>query len=78
MNYIWSGMIIIGLIFSFINGSCADFTDGLVPMSIIKIRQDLGSCDSGEIIIPSVIAGIISMSVSILVCKYFEGRNPNL
>ncbi len=48
----------------------------LVPVTVIKIRNDLGSADSGEIIIPSIIAGLASMAASILVCKIFE-RNPH-
>lgn len=44
----------------------------LVPVSIIQIRQQLGAADPGIIIIPSLIAGLISMTVSILTCKIFE------
>lgn len=47
----------------------------LVPITIIKIRSDAGSVDPGDIIIPSIIAGLFSMVVSIIVCKAFEGRN---
>lgn len=50
----------------------------LVPVTIIKIRNDLGSTDSGSIIIPSIIAGIISMVVSIAVCKLFERKYPDV
>lgn len=46
----------------------------LVPVTIIKIRSDLGSSDPGNIIIPSIFAGLISMAVSILVCKLFERK----
>ncbi len=44
----------------------------LVPVSLIQIRQQLGSADPGIIIIPSIAAGLISMLVSILTCKFFE------
>lgn len=46
----------------------------LVPITVIKIRNDLGSADSGSIIIPSIFAGIISMIVSIAVCKFYERK----
>lgn len=44
----------------------------LVPITIIKIRSDLGSANPGSIIIPAIIAGLISMVASIAVCKYYE------
>ncbi len=50
----------------------------LVPVTIIKIRNDLGSADSGDIIIPSLIAGIISMAASIAVCKLFERKHNHV
>lgn len=50
----------------------------LVPVTIIKIRNDQGSADSGDIIIPSILAGIISMAVSILICKLFERKQRNV
>lgn len=46
----------------------------LVPISIIKIRNDLGSTDSGSIIIPSLLAGLVSMVVSIAICKLYERK----
>lgn len=49
----------------------------LVPVTIIKIRSDLGSSDSGNIIIPSIIAGVISMIIPILICKFYERKYPN-
>jgi len=49
----------------------------LVPITIIKIRSDAGSEDPGSIIVPSIIAGLISMAVSIAVCKYFERKRSN-
>lgn len=50
----------------------------LVPVTIIKIRNDLHSADSGDIIIPSILAGLISMAASILVCKLFERKSRNV
>lgn len=49
----------------------------LVPVTIIKIRSDLGSADSGDIIIPSIIAGTISMIIPIMICKLCERKNPD-
>lgn len=47
----------------------------LVPITVIKIRSDLGSVNSGSVIIPAIITGIIGMIASILVCKYYEGKD---
>lgn len=47
----------------------------LVPITVIKIRNDLGSVDPGSIIIPSILAGLISMAVSIFICKLYERRS---
>ncbi len=46
----------------------------LVPITVIKIRSQLGSTDSASIIIPSIIVGIISMIASVIVCKYYERK----
>lgn len=46
----------------------------LVPITIIKIRNDLHSIDSGDIIIPSILAGVISMIIPILICKHYERK----
>ncbi|QAT43327.1 nucleoside recognition domain-containing protein [Aminipila luticellarii] len=46
----------------------------LVPITVIKIRSQLGSTDSASIIVPSIIAGLISMAASIIACKYFEKK----
>lgn len=46
----------------------------LVPITIIKIRSDLGSQSPEDIILPSILAGLISMAVSIAACKFFERR----
>lgn len=50
----------------------------LVPVTIIKVRNDLNSTNSGSIIIPSILAGLISMAASILVCKFFERKHPDV
>jgi len=47
----------------------------LVPITVIKIRSEAGSVDSGSIIIPAILAGLVSMFASILVCKYFERKS---
>lgn len=49
----------------------------LVPVTIIKIRSDLGSADSGDIIIPSIIAGVVSMVIPIIICKIYERKYPD-
>lgn len=49
----------------------------LVPVAIIKIRSDLGSIDSGDIIIPSILAGLISMIIPIIICKLYERKAPD-
>ncbi|QIB70119.1 spore maturation protein [Aminipila butyrica] len=46
----------------------------LVPITVIKIRSQLGSSDPSSIIIPSILVGFLSMAASILVCKFFERR----
>ncbi len=50
----------------------------LVPITVLKIRGDLASPNPGIIIIPSILAGLISMIVSIAVCKYYEWKEPHL
>lgn len=46
----------------------------IVPVTIIKIRSDAGSTNPGSIIIPSILAGLVSMVASIGVCKYYERK----
>lgn len=46
----------------------------LVPITVIKIRSEAGSVNAGSIIIPSIIAGLISMAASIFVCKIYERK----
>ncbi len=47
----------------------------LVPINIIKIRSDLGSASPEDIILPSILAGIISMIISVWVCKLYERKS---
>ena len=47
----------------------------LVPITVVKIRSDLGSADPGDIILPSILAGLISMVVSITICKIYERKS---
>lgn len=47
----------------------------LVPITIIKIRSDLGSSDPGDIIIPSIIAGFVSMIIPVFICKLYERKS---
>jgi spore maturation protein A len=46
----------------------------LVPVTVIKIRSEAGSANSGSIIIPGILAGLVSMAVSIIVCKLYERK----
>lgn len=47
----------------------------LVPIQVIKIRSAAGSLNSGSIIMPSILAGLVSMAASIIVCKYYERKS---
>lgn len=46
----------------------------LVPITVIKIRSEAGSVNSGSIIVPSILAGFLSMAASIIVCKLYERK----
>jgi spore maturation protein A len=48
----------------------------LVPITVIKIRNEAGSINSESIIIPAILAGLVSMIVSIAVCKFYERKSP--
>ena len=50
----------------------------LVPITVIKIRSDLGSSSPEDIIIPSILAGIVSMVISVWICKIFERKDPHV
>lgn len=49
----------------------------LIPVTVIKIRSDLGSASPEDIIIPSILAGLVSMIASIWICKIFERKYPD-
>lgn len=49
----------------------------LVPITVIKIRSDLGSASPDDIILPSIAAGLISMAVSVWICKLYERKTPD-
>lgn len=46
----------------------------LVPITVIKIRSDLGSISPEDIILPSIIAGLVSMILTVWVCKFYERK----
>ena len=50
----------------------------LVPVTIVEIRSDLGSASPEDIILPSIGAGLISMIVSVWVCRIFERRQSHV
>ncbi len=50
----------------------------LVPVTVVKVRTDLGSQNPGSIIIPSIVAGLVSMAVTILIAKLFERKSKNV
>ncbi len=47
----------------------------IVPVTIVKIRSDAGSADPGSIILPAILAGLVSMIVSIGICKFYERKS---
>jgi len=47
----------------------------LVPITVLAIRSETGSANPESIIIPSILAGLFSMAVSIALCKYYERRD---
>lgn len=46
----------------------------LIPITVIKIRSDLGSASPEDIILPSIVAGLVSMIISVWVCKFYERK----
>jgi spore maturation protein A len=44
----------------------------LVPVTVIKIRAEAGAVTPGDIILPSLVVSLITMVVSVAVCKYCE------
>lgn len=49
----------------------------LVPITVLKVRADLGSADSADIIVPSFLTSLVSMAVSIMICKVFERKSAH-
>lgn len=47
----------------------------LVPITVLAIRGDTGSQRPESVIIPSIVAGLISMAFSIIACKLYERRD---
>lgn len=47
----------------------------LVPITVLAIRSETGSQQPESIIIPSILAGLVSMAVSIVACKFYERRD---
>ena len=50
----------------------------LVPVTVIKVRSDLGSASPESIIIPSIAAGLVSMIASVWVCKFYERKETHV
>ncbi len=50
----------------------------LVPVTMMKIRSDLGSESPEDIILPSIAAGLISMIVSFWVCRIYERKDRHV
>lgn len=46
----------------------------LIPLTVVKVRNDAGSIDSMDILIPTIVATFVSTIVGITVCKWFERR----
>lgn len=46
----------------------------LFPIMAIQIRTSLGSLDPYSTVIPSLIASLVTIIISILVCKYYERK----
>lgn len=44
----------------------------LVPVAVIKIRAEAGAVMPGDIIVPALVVSLITMLVSVAVCKYCE------
>jgi spore maturation protein A len=49
----------------------------LVPITVVKIRSEAGSVNSGSVIIPGILAGLLSMAASIMVCKLWEWKQAD-
>ena len=47
----------------------------LIPVTVLKVRSETGSVHPEDIILPTLIATLISTVTAILVCKWFERRS---
>lgn len=46
----------------------------LIPITVLKIRKDVGSDCAESIMIPGIIVGVTTMLVSVFLCKYYERK----
>ncbi len=46
----------------------------LVPVTVLKIRSETGASQPEDIILPTLIATLISTVTAVLICKWFERR----
>lgn len=46
----------------------------LIPITVLKIRRDAGSVFAESIIIPSILAGVITTVAAVVLCRWFERR----
>lgn len=46
----------------------------LVPITVIQVRRQAGSLRPEDIILPSILAGLLATLASILVCRFFAMR----
>lgn len=46
----------------------------LVPITVIQVRRQAGSLHPEDIILPSILAGLLATLASILVCRFFARR----
>lgn len=44
----------------------------LIPVTVLKVRSETGSINPEDIILPTLIATLISTITAVLVCKWFE------
>lgn len=46
----------------------------LIPMTVLKLRQDAGSAAPESIVVPAAIVELFTMAAAILLCRLCEGR----
>lgn len=47
----------------------------LIPITVLAIRSEAGAIRPESVILPSIFAGMVSMTISILACKYYERKD---